>query len=265
MSYKTILVYADPSAEAQGRIAVAGNIAKAFDATLVGMAASPRPFTYPFGDPVVDNEIGLEMEEKQRRINAQLKAIEASFRKAAAAPGARVEWQNEPHFAVDLIVIGRSRRDESDDFQPVDIGSVLLRSGRPLLIPSPKRPWTGAQNVLVAWKDTREARRALCDALPFLEKAKKVVVLQIRESSEPDADDLSSVKAFLDRHGVRAEVRSDPRKGAVEEQLVSRASEQGADLIVAGGYGHTRVGEWVFGGVTEALIRETPVPVLLSH
>jgi nucleotide-binding universal stress UspA family protein len=149
-----------------------------------------------------------------------------------------------------------------------DPGELLMNAGRPVLIvpyggEAPKAP-----AVVIGWKDAREARRAVADAMPFLQRAKDVVVAAICEDDALDearfqADD---VAAALKRHGVpaRAHVSAKPADGPSRE-LARLAKANGADLIVMGGYGHSRFAEWAFGGVTDELLRRPPCCVLMSH
>lgn len=267
MSYKTILVYADPTSGAKRRLEAAASVAMQFDATLIGVAAALlRPLTDPYGQPLISTTIGSELKDKEHRIQTELRAAESTFRTWAAAAGVACEWRDEPEFTVDLIVASPSADDDTSDFRPVDLGALLLRSGRPVLAIPAKAEWTGASRVVVAWKDTREARRALADALPLLQGAENVAIVEILEPQSRSDGSLAAAGAFLSRHGISVEPRSETqRETSVEEQLFRYVEADDTDLIVAGGYGHSRLGEWVFGGVTNALIRQSPVPVFLSH
>jgi len=124
------------------------------------------------------------------------------------------------------------------------------------------------RRVVVAWKDTRESRRAVRDALPFLQQAKEVLLVEVGENeSESQAKkNLADVGAYLVRHRVivAAEVWRRPRRPVVIE-LLDVVEKEKADLIVAGGYGHSRLGEWIFGGATRELLSASPVCCLLSH
>jgi nucleotide-binding universal stress UspA family protein len=146
--------------------------------------------------------------------------------------------------------------------------AALFKSGRPVLLVPPN--WRGkilGDNVVIAWKPTREAARAIADAMPFLTEAKKVTVLTVDAApngygQEPGRD----IATHLAREGVRVEVRNLDGLGRLTETAIldeARALE--ADLLVIGGYGHGRLTEFVFGGVTRALSRTSPIPVLMSH
>jgi nucleotide-binding universal stress UspA family protein len=121
--------------------------------------------------------------------------------------------------------------------------------------------------VLVAWKDTREARRAVADALPLLKRAAHVCVVEIADDADLRAAHvrLDDVVAWLARHGVVAQPLAANTNPADADQLGTIAKEQGVDLIVAGGYGHSRLREWVMGGVTRSLLQGAQRCSLLSH
>jgi nucleotide-binding universal stress UspA family protein len=116
----------------------------------------------------------------------------------------------------------------------------------------------------VGWKDTREARRAVWDALPFLKRASQVVVISVDDGD--GAADPQDIVGLLQVHDVYAtSVRKDACGSAASEALVDAASEQAADLLVAGAYGHGRLREWAFGGVTRDLLAYAPICCLMSH
>jgi nucleotide-binding universal stress UspA family protein len=148
---------------------------------------------------------------------------------------------------------------------------VLMNSGRPLLV----LPYAGelslplATNVLVGWDASREAARALADALPLLRRAGnvQVAVFEAPQEVEPRHGDLpgADIGQWLARHGVHVDVARIATSVPVGEALLSRAADLQADLIVIGGYGHSRWRETMPGGVTRTLLRSSPVPVLMSH
>jgi len=144
---------------------------------------------------------------------------------------------------------------------------LALTCGRPVLSAPPSAPPLQAKHVMLAWKDTREARRAMSDALPFLKQAEAVLVAQVCESVDaPDATiAVDDVVTALKRHGVKAEGKVTCDHPASGAEIVRQAKLFGADLVVLGCYGHTRFGEWMFGGVTRDLLRQDEVYLLLSH
>src|SRR5690606_12141727 len=172
------------------------------------------------------------------------------------------------HYA-DLVVLGRTANATLDAERAV-FSALLLSSGRPLLVVPRGARWPASlDKVVVAWHPSPEATRALHDALPLLLRARSVELVivdprvgEIRHGELPGAD----IAAHLARHGLRVEVASLPREGAsAGEAILRRAREVGAQLLVAGGYGHSRAREQVFGGVTRRLFEHAEVPVLFSH
>ena len=148
--------------------------------------------------------------------------------------------------------------------------SLLLDSGRPVLLVPPGFGWRPAKRIVVAWQPRCEATRALHDAMPFLHAAESVDVLEVDEVADEDASRFQpgvDIAAHLARHGLKARVVMQPQQGdSVALQLVRHAQDTGAELIVAGGFGHSRLREWVLGGVTRDLLSGMcPVPILFSH
>ncbi len=168
--------------------------------------------------------------------------------------------------AADLVVIGQS-------FLPGDIGhtydpgTIILAAGRPVLVVPREIDHLESPNVLIAWKDTREARRAVQDALPFLQWSKEVVLAAVHPSGSPTVDrQLSDVARYLARHGVSVRkeivtVSNESEAGTLLELTI----KEHTDLIVAGAYGRTRLGEWIFGGVTRDLLLNSRICCLFSN
>lgn len=271
--YASLAVHFDltPAAHDRGRLAV--DLADRFGAHIVGLAAEQMllPIYGDLGGPHVAATIA---EDEQGRVEEELAGAYAAFKTVVGARN-NVEWRQaleEPsrHVianarAVDLIVLGRrSSKDAVDVALGVAPGAVTLECGRPVLITPPGIDRLSARSIVIAWKDTREARRAVRDALPLLLRAEQVVVVtscgSFRDESAED------VAAFLARHGVnsRPEVRAG-EISSIADEIIDAADEIGADLIVAGAYGHSRTREWMFGGVTRSLLEISPVPLLLSH
>jgi nucleotide-binding universal stress UspA family protein len=168
----------------------------------------------------------------------------------------------------DLAIIGqRSEHTGSvSDYYPSIAEEVVLGAGRPVLVvPYIGSPATVGKRVLVAWNGSREAARALNDALPILERAEHVTVLVIDADGAgrtPGAD----IAAHLARHGVRAEASHVPSGGiGIGDALLSRAADLACDLIVMGAYGHSRVREFVMGGASRHMFDHMTVPVLMAH
>lgn len=169
-------------------------------------------------------------------------------------------------YACDLIVLGRPS-------VPTDIdhrlfAAMLLGSGRPVIaVPSGRSQSSRVDRILVAWKPTREAARAIHDALPILKSARHVEILTVvdREDDEPGPFE-ASLAAHLRGHDIVAAFATRAKRGRpTGEVILSHAQQTDADLLVSGGYGHPRAVEWVFGGATRVLYRQSPIPVFFSH
>ena len=276
MSYKTILVHCEASNSVGQRLAVAADLAQRFGARLVGLHVR-RPF-----EMSVFYEGGLVMDDILRSYEDGAKtdeaAASAAFEKAIKGKELATEWRLADGYAdgelpvqaryADLVVVGQAEPEPTAT--PSDLPeTVALATGRPVLVV----PYIGARppgkTVLLCWNASREAARAAADALPFLEAAQKVVVLVVNprasaagHGAEPGAD----AAAWLTRHGVKVTVQRhvapDADVGAV---ILSRAADQGADLIVMGLYGHSRLREVVLGGASRTLLGSMTVPVFMSH
>jgi nucleotide-binding universal stress UspA family protein len=177
--------------------------------------------------------------------------------------GAEPYWVAEHGRAADLLVIGRPGEDEGVSLDTIE--GALIDSGRPLLIP-PTAPLTALpETVAIAWKATPQAARALTAASPFLSMAKQIVVLTVVEDQRTPEDDADRLMTGLRWHGVPVSVRHlQPDRHNAADTLLSAVAEHAA-LLVMGGYGHSRLREWIFGGFTLSVLRGAEVPVLMAH
>ena len=131
-----------------------------------------------------------------------------------------------------------------------------------------ERAHCGADHIVIGWKDTREARRAVQDAHPFLHEATRVTIVEICELGEERAaqERTADVSRYLTRHRICGGPRIIlHREGTGAPQLIRLAQDEGADLLVTGAYGHSRLGEWIFGGMTRDLLDTSPICCLMSH
>jgi nucleotide-binding universal stress UspA family protein len=217
----------------------------------------------------------MMVEAVRERISADLPQAEARFRALTAGRSCAL-WIAENDYpdkmlalharGADLIVAGRPPRGVGSTFaaKPADL---VMEAGAPVLLAADcEAPFVG-EHVLVAWKDARESRRALYDALPFLMQAKSVTVAMVTGQAEGDPERARrELTRRLLRHGVEPAFMTVPKgRGSVTEALEICAADRGADLIVAGAYGHSRVREWMLGGVTEDFVVSSRRFVLLSH
>jgi nucleotide-binding universal stress UspA family protein len=267
-SLAAVMVHVDLDHDCEPRIELAKGLADRFRATLIGVAGCEIWPAFVAGDVRLTKssqydfqKIMARFEQRGEQFRDQgrwLKQVE--WRSMLDSPG---ELLLREARAADLLVIGRRR--SGDDHDP---GAILLRAGRPiLLVPDAARPLE-LRRVVVAWKDTRECRRAVRDALPLLQEAKEVLLLEVgeHESHAQSKKTLADVAGYLVRHRVIvADQVWCPPRGSVAAEVFQFVRDERADLIVAGGYGHSRLGEWIFGGVTRELLAASPVCCMLSH
>jgi nucleotide-binding universal stress UspA family protein len=267
MSLAAIMVTVDFDPASKARISLAADLARRFGSLLIGVAGWPllkRP-----GEKVLDNDLA-------ERASKELRSLGESFRKIAEEVAVRVEWRSSTDFprevipkearAADLLVIGQSML-RGDVVHSYDPGTIILAAGRPVLVVPPEIDHLDFSRVLVAWKDTREARRAIHDALPFLKLADEVSIVVAKTPGAEDADaQIADVAKYLDRHDIRVAQQIATVASEDEEVLLlDLARQHRVNLIVAGAYGRTRLSEWIFGGVTRHLLLNSPIPCLLSN
>lgn len=280
MEIKDIVVHADSSERTAERIQLATRLAAEKDAHVTGVFAIPDPYSPALmAGGYVPTDIFDQF--RQEAIDESEKAKEL-FLKITGAGGVHGEWRTEQGTAsgvvarharyADLSVVGKGDYDDPGKYPHPELpADLMMTSGRPVLvIPNAGHYETLGKRVLVCWNASREATRAVNDAMPFLQSADNVTVLAVNphKASGGDHGDTPSadIALHLARHGVTAEAASTVAAGIdVADTILARASDLGADMIVSGAYGHSRTREWVFGGVTESLLRHTTVPTLLSH
>jgi nucleotide-binding universal stress UspA family protein len=268
----SIMVHVDFDRGSDDRIRVASDVAERLGAALIGVTgwAPGREFRSRGSAEVERTEVRLA------RISAAQDRLAERFRSVARATVHPLEWRAAYNFpseviarearTADLVVIG-GHPVPDDPYHTFDPGTVLLTAGRPVLVAPEGLTRLAAARVLIAWKDTREARRAVQSALPFLRVAEQVTMFEIADEALEGAAlaHLDDLELYLGRHRIKVSGKAVLRAmGSVSEQLKSTARNEGADLIVAGAYGHTRLGEWIFGGVTRDLLRTTKVCCLFS-
>jgi nucleotide-binding universal stress UspA family protein len=271
---RSILVHVEPGAEARPRLETAVALARKLDAMLIGVGAEMiQTLGLAEANGFADSTWIADL---QNLVEENLCAAETAFR--AKTGGLKTAWlllEERPALALarvscsaDLILAGGSPLKFIDADRMAPTAELVLMSGRPVLVAPPGGGEFRGEAVVVAWKDTREARRAIADALPFLQMAQDVVVQEVcgdKDLADAEVHTLAIVE-YLKRHGVAARAKATvaPTARATVE-LNATADGIGADLIVAGGYGHSRLGEWVFGGVTRSLLQSPERFVLLSH
>ena len=273
--WRAVLVHVEPGKAAAPRLDAAVALAKRCDALLIGLGAElvePVTFADPYGS--WDAQVLTAMREQ---VQANLVHAEQAFAKHAGevrSEWRKVEDRTAPAMArvsrgADVIVAGGMPLRPVDGYRTADSAELALLSGRPVLIVPPKGGALEARKIVVAWKETRESRRALADALPLLKAAEDVLVVEVCDDPDGFGDaefHATEVAAGLARHGVKARGKAlTAPDEAVVKTLNAEAKAIGADLIVAGCYGHSRMNEWFFGGVTRGLLHDPQRFVLLSH
>ncbi|BAU92392.1 UspA domain-containing protein [Methylorubrum populi] len=272
MTIRTITVSVDLGAAAADRVQLAAGLAERLRACLIGVGACRVPSYLPVGDMLAVERI---YEDEERRAREQLDQVRALFeREAGTMP--RTEWRSaltdplayhaEQAREADLVVVGRQGPADGDPGPTaVPTGALLMAVGRPVLVVPPSLERLGLGCAVVAWKETREARRAVHDALPLLSLAERVCVVAVG----PDAHRAGAegTAAYLTRHGLAATTHLLPDQPAVGagDALLRFAGREGADLLVMGAYGHSRLREWIFGGATHDILQATHVCCLMSH
>ncbi len=279
--FKDILVpYVNADSE-KASAAAAMALAEAFDAHVAMLVTVdvPAPMPSDWGAMAYDVYARLH-EEARKRAAERVESLRGRFSHSAIPLDIRTTQavslypQNaaalQARYA-DLTVLPAMPRDGIDNMIAHDyFHDILRQSGRPVLVvPEGHAAVLPPKRAVIAWKPTREASRAVADAMPLLRKADAVDVLVIdpavgesAHGSEPGAD----IAAHLARHGLRVEVVTRPRMNfSVAYAVLDYARAVGADLIVAGGYGHSRLREAMLGGTTRELLQTTHLPVLFSH
>ena len=283
MTYKTILVHCDASRTVDSRLAAAADVAQRFEARLVGLHAREPFEVASFVDGGMP--IGTLMEAFQAGCDAAEKTAQTAYAQATKGRNFPSEWRVTEAFSddaltvngryADLLVVGQADPDDPAGARNDLPEAMAFATGRPVLVvPKIGNSSSVSQSrigrtILLCWNASRESARAAADALPFLRAADKVIVLVVDpeissggHGQEPGAD----VALWLARHGVTVTVQRDVAADTgIGEIILSRAADCGADLIVMGIYGHSRLREMVLGGASRTLLSSMTVPVLMSH
>lgn len=272
MSYKSILVPIDGSPQSERRVAVAANLAAAFQAHLSGISVV-APLELPQrlrSHPGAKAMLKEEFEKSLAHAESVVRAFPELARNAGAASADARVVQGEPVHSLlaasrtaDLVVMSQPDADDVGAFGGHVVEATLTAVGRPvLLVPLNHDVHEVGRNILVAWKNADASARALTDARPLLEKADKVTVLAVEE----DGTGVSTEEplAYLQRHGIAAKgmVAKAQDAGAA---ILTQAAKAGADLVVMGALARHRVAEMILGGATRTVLEKANVCVLMSH
>ncbi len=278
MAFRNLLVQVDGGKAAKNRVQAAVDLANSSGAHLTGLVA--------LGEPAMPTYLRSQIPKSALQAQAAYltevegRAVEL-FKAAADAGGVSYEIRRlrkaEAELASgislharysDLVILGQQDDDDAASLDNSVAEEVLVTCGRPvLMIPYIGAPTGFGKRVMIAWNGGREATRAVNDALPMLKMAEQVVVVAVNpgrgvHGDEPGAD----IGLHLARHGVKVEVQHlEAAELGVSSAILSRLSDRGSDLLVMGGYGHSRLRELVLGGVTREVLKHMTVPVLMSH
>lgn len=277
MSFKSILVHVDETERSKACLDTALRLARDFQSQIVGIYLVPDLDLSPSLAAILPSEV---VERRLREAGTAQHDAEAAFRKAALAAGVTtIEWRAPAGPPIDAalaharcadVFVVPQRDPSAPDFADRLLTTIMLSSGHPILVV----PYIGArrtlgENVLIAWDGGREASRAIADALPILERARRVSVITVRTEGDSSANDQMAagrLVAWLHQHRVEVAINRYDQPGIdLGEWLLSRVADAGSDLVVMGGYAHTRARELILGGVTRTLLHSMTVPVFMSH
>jgi nucleotide-binding universal stress UspA family protein len=272
MDIRSIVVGLEVDSSAPSTVKAAVGLAQRFGASLTGIAAAePTAGLIGFdGGGANATVYAAERED----IETRLRALEEQFQTHIPV-GMKANWRAylEPPTrsllsaarSADLIVVGPGA-DTGSFSRAIDLGEFVLSAGRPVLALGAGVEEVWADKIVIGWKDTREARRAVADALPLLAKAREVVVVTVREG-KPDTEQssLDDVVSWLALHGITAKPETVSAIDGPADALREAATLHAADLLVTGGYGHSRTREWLFGGMTRDLLATPSISRFLSN
>ncbi|TFW23132.1 universal stress protein [Duganella callida] len=278
MAYRTILVHLDPTANAAPRIRLAAHLAERDDAHLVGTALSGlRRYMYAGSPFDISGAIAagyLDAVARQAeqalaqfdRITAQIGVQSVERRKREEDDYAGLCLQA---LYADLVVLGQPDPEHSVDGAPLaDLAPhVILNCGRPvLLVPKEGAADSISRHALVAWNGSVEAARAVSAAIPLLRHVGRVTVALFGEQAQAEQREAGAdIALYLARHQLQVEVQRRSAPVDTGNAILSLAADLGADLLVAGAYGHSRFREMLLGGATRTILSAMSLPVLMAH
>ena len=253
------------------------SVAEAFEAHVLGVAVSYEPVIpgNVFGG-IPPEIIDGQRREAENKARMAIARFDQAAKRAGLSSETRILHTTIAETAdqlgrigrrFDLVVIGQPDRANSAPDQVVD-ESVLFESGRPVVfVPFIQKGGMSLDRVMICWDGSRPAARAVADALPFLKKAKQVEIVIVSEKpNKKDEIPGADLGQHLARHDLKVELEHITSPDIdVASTILSYVADSGADMIVMGGYGHSRVREFVLGGVTRGMLESMTVPVLMSH
>ena len=272
MGIKDILVHVDTSPAVDPRLHVALRLARRFDAHVTAAFILPAVDVLALAD---SGPVTVQLAAYLATLREDAAAAEKSFVKMLRPADVQGEWRTESGSAAasltrlaqaaDLVVL--RQRDPENLVEPLAPEDVILACGRPALIV----PRAGSfdhvgETVLVGWNGSREATRAIHDGLPLLASSGSITLLSATRRAEDEGANLADLTGHLARHGFHVEREQLTERDAdVASTMNARAAALGADMIVMGAYGHSRLREMILGGTTQAMLRHITVPTLMAH
>ncbi len=275
MSYQTVMVHLQLGHSNLAVLQAAKQITQRTNAAVIGIIVGQQTqMIYGKGYAALDF-FDREQAHLEEKISAEKALFEKTFKDIAKTIECRSIVTMEPVIdfivaqacSADLIITGVSPSDFYEGPNSTHAGAIVMQSGRPVLAVPVINAQFMLENMLIGWKDTREARRAIADALPLLKLASQVTVLEIaaKDDRHVAAERLNQVVAWLKSHDVSAKPLVSISEDADAIQFLSVAKKQKADIVITGAYGHSRFREWVLGGVTNELLQDAHFCAFMSH
>ena len=272
MTYKAILTHIVADRGCAARLRMAQSVARVLSAEVIGLGAQAP---WPFSD--ARDGRGREFEQLLRNARDDVASAQRAFQEAFAGSDITGSWREEIAYpnevlarqarVADLVLAYRTTGGAvASAYAAPD--SLVMEAGLPVLLMPAKEMDFKADSILLAWKNTREARRTISVTLPLLARASRVLVAAVCGSGEIQTveRELTDVGHRLARHGVKATTLAEvDAPGSAGRKLLRIADTDGSDLVIAGGYGHSKLREWVMGGVSRDLIADGRRYVLLNH
>ena len=275
MTLRNILVHVAEDARCPDRVAMACDLAASNDSMVTGLFARPYPIIVPAMPPGGAVTVVEDLDEVY---DASATRTKKAFEELTSAKGVRSRWlsdQGETDECLafhgrysDLVVVGQWSPDDPAESGTVDLGgAVALGAGRPILIVPYAGKFTAKwKRIMVAWDSSRAATRAVHDALAFMKAADQVDIVCVDADQSEGRDPGADIAAHLAQHGITAKAHHMTRGSlTTAETLNAAASDMDSQLLVMGAYGHTRLTEIVFGGVSRNLLQHMTLPILMSH
>jgi nucleotide-binding universal stress UspA family protein len=275
VKYQSLLVYLDLGQSNESALRIACDLADRFKSRVIGATAG-----FPHIPIYLGDTDALDVREADcQQLNQAIAHHEGRFRTTFENLNRPSEWRSDAVSpadflatearAADLLIVGR--REKGIRFIPnqsLDIGDAIMRAGRPMLVVPPRKTFLALNRILIAWKDAAEAKKAVAAALPLLKSAQDVMIIEItpdERENEIATRRVLDVAKWLQQYNIRASASAELCADDVGGYLDAIAVENGADIIVAGAYGQSRLREWAFGGVTRHLLQQGSTCALLMH